>query len=613
LASGVPDLRAEAAGSDLFTTFSDFNHAGVLFENTFIRENGGADGASITLLPAMADHFDPPSLNNSIWTSGMWSGSGSFTPVFNGGVTIPANSNAFIHSINKFGPPTENNALIVEFQARFSSTVDLTKEAPENIGFGLPNLDSQFIVFSTFDPTRPNQNSGHLYARIKNFTNDTIFDLGTDYIGSAHRYRIDWFAAAPILPGDARDRGVFYVDGVQVADLIANNTFSHIALPPLYVYISNKSTLDPLSASNIQASPTYKPSGTYTSSILDAGTDTSFTNISWVENTPVLTDVTMETSSSPDQVYWTPYIQVSNGAHIPGNSRYLKYRLSLSSADVSVSPLVDSVSLASGIPQADLNILKSASSDAVSVNGPYAYTLSVHNYGPDSAGGLLVSDSLPSGVTYTGFDPSSGWNCTKPAAAVLCSYNQHGGALGSGETSQVTINVSAPASIGSRSNQAILTAVTSDSNPANNTSNTVTTTFTQPADLALDLSASRVTLGTGQPLRYTIHLTNLGPNQAESIQLINTLPNGITLDSVSGVPDWTCGVSQNKITCTLPALASGTSPADIQINVTAPPTAAALLNTAVVTSQTGDPNPANNNAQVMNSVVNLIYLALIAR
>lgn len=602
-----------AAGAIVLTNYNDFTHPGSIFNDTFVRENGGMDGASIALLPEIADNFLAPPLANSIWTSGFWSGTGTFNPLIGSGLTIPADTLAFVHTLNKFGQPTVTDGVTIEYTARFNSTPDLSREAPQNIGLGLPNLDSQFIVFSTFDPTRPNQNSGHLYARIKNYVNDTILDLGTAYIGAYHRFRIDWFSAAPLTPGDARDRAVFYVDGLQVADLIANNTLYNTNLPPLYGYISNKSIPDDLNVSSIQISATYRPSGSYTSSILDATKDMVFTTLTWAENKPINTAVLVETSSSPDQVYWSPFSQVSNGGHIPDNGRYLKVRLTLSTSDPTVTPQIDSISISIGTPQADLNLLKSASAEAVSLGSQYTYTFVVQNTGPDSAAGLTVTDTLPAGISYVGFDPSTGWICTKPSGSVLCTYGDHGGSLGSGGSSQVTITVAAPNIIGTGNNQAVLSATTADPNLANNTSNIVTTNFTQPADLALVMTPSGNAVGVGQPFSYRIHVTNIGPNQAQSIKLVDTIPAQLVINAVNGTPDWSCGISSQVITCTLSGLEVGASPSDIQIDVTAPSNATILENTALVNSQTGDPDLANNTAHAFTQVVHLNYLPVVSR
>ena len=48
---------------------------------------------------------------------------------------------------------------------------------------------------------------------------------------------------------------------------------------------------------------------------------------------------------------------------------------------------------------ADVSVSKTDSPDPVLVGGNLTYTLAIHNAGPDAAVGVVVSDSLPAGVT----------------------------------------------------------------------------------------------------------------------------------------------------------------------------------------------------------------------
>ena len=50
--------------------------------------------------------------------------------------------------------------------------------------------------------------------------------------------------------------------------------------------------------------------------------------------------------------------------------------------------------------EADLGVAKSDSPDPVQVGRPLTYTLSVDNGGPDLATGVVVTDTLPPGVTF---------------------------------------------------------------------------------------------------------------------------------------------------------------------------------------------------------------------
>ena len=59
---------------------------------------------------------------------------------------------------------------------------------------------------------------------------------------------------------------------------------------------------------------------------------------------------------------------------------------------------------------ADLAITKTATPDPVLAGGTLTYTLTVTNNGPDASNSVVVTDTLPGGITFAGFTTSSGWN-----------------------------------------------------------------------------------------------------------------------------------------------------------------------------------------------------------
>ena len=68
-------------------------------------------------------------------------------------------------------------------------------------------------------------------------------------------------------------------------------------------------------------------------------------------------------------------------------------------------------------PPADLSVIKSAGSDAVTAGRPLTYTLSVSNAGPGTADDVTVTDELPPGV---GFESVAGiaWTCDETDGSV---------------------------------------------------------------------------------------------------------------------------------------------------------------------------------------------------
>jgi len=124
---------------------------------------------------------------------------------------------------------------------------------------------------------------------------------------------------------------------------------------------------------------------------------------------------------------------------------------------------------------ADVGIGKSAPA-VVSATSNLVYTISVTNFGPSSASGVVVTDTLPAGVTFV----SATGGGVNNSGVVSWSL----GALTSGQVSNVTVTVTAPAS-GSLTNVAMVSTPTGDPNPTNNVTPPVITTVTAVADVGL--------------------------------------------------------------------------------------------------------------------------------
>jgi uncharacterized repeat protein (TIGR01451 family) len=109
--------------------------------------------------------------------------------------------------------------------------------------------------------------------------------------------------------------------------------------------------------------------------------------------------------------------------------------------------------------QADLEISKVDSPDPVTVGDNLTYTITVINLGPDAATNVVVTDTLPSGVTFV--SASSG--CVHSAGVVTCNLGDI--PAGGSVTITIVVTVTAPGTI---SNTATVTSDTLDPNTANN-------------------------------------------------------------------------------------------------------------------------------------------------
>jgi uncharacterized repeat protein (TIGR01451 family) len=117
-------------------------------------------------------------------------------------------------------------------------------------------------------------------------------------------------------------------------------------------------------------------------------------------------------------------------------------------------------------PVADLSIDKTVTQELVA-GGVGAYNLAVHNDGPSAAEAIVVTDTLPTGVTATTAG-GTGWACSISADAgtVVCTR----AALAAGATASIAITVNAAASLNGQSvtNVGTVGSTTKDDDPSNN-------------------------------------------------------------------------------------------------------------------------------------------------
>jgi uncharacterized repeat protein (TIGR01451 family) len=106
----------------------------------------------------------------------------------------------------------------------------------------------------------------------------------------------------------------------------------------------------------------------------------------------------------------------------------------------------------------------------------------------------------------------------------------------------------------------------------------------------------------GNPIVYTLAVSNAGPDVANSVQVTDTLPAGHTGITAFGGPTWSCGVSVLTVTCNaVSPLNTGAAPT-ITVNANAPLTPGPIMNTASVTTSNPDPVAPNNSSNASVTV-----------
>jgi uncharacterized repeat protein (TIGR01451 family) len=248
----------------------------------------------------------------------------------------------------------------------------------------------------------------------------------------------------------------------------------------------------------------------------------------------------------------------------------------------------------------DLEITKTDAPDPVIAGENLTYTLTIINNGPSDATGIVVTDTLPPGVTFQSSTPGAP-TCAHAGDTVTCNL----GDLDSGAHGQVTLQAKVASSMqGGLTNSASVTGNEIDPNEGNN-STTEDTTVNTEADLAVTQNSSPNPVLPGHDLTYHIIITNNGPSDAMGVTLADALPSGVAFQSSTpGAP--TCAYAGGMVTCNLNDLGSADT-ATVDILVTVPSGAeGSLANTTSVSSSTFDPT-SNNNSDTENTLVGDFY------
>ncbi|MCB0867760.1 MAG: DUF11 domain-containing protein [Solirubrobacterales bacterium] len=232
---------------------------------------------------------------------------------------------------------------------------------------------------------------------------------------------------------------------------------------------------------------------------------------------------------------------------------------------------------------ADLSIVKNGDPSQVLPGGTILYTFVVHNAGPDEATNVVVTDTLPAGLTYVDGAPG----CSANGQVVTCSIHP----IAAGGTSQTGITVSVAGNAhGTITNSAHVGGNEPDPDPSNN-DDSVDTTVQPHADVEINKTASPLNPRPGDTITYKLKARNNGPDSAANVVVTDTLPVGVTFVSA----DSPCTQASGTVTCELGTLAPGQE-VELEVKVTvdhwgnADPSADHLLDVQKVETQI-DLNP----------------------
>jgi uncharacterized repeat protein (TIGR01451 family) len=236
---------------------------------------------------------------------------------------------------------------------------------------------------------------------------------------------------------------------------------------------------------------------------------------------------------------------------------------------------------------ADLSLTKTGPA-AVTPGQTIAFTVTVTNLGPSDAAGVSVDDPTPPGLTFLS-------NAGACVTAYPCSLS----ALAPGASHTITTTYSVPSDYSGANpivNTATAAAATSDPVAGNNAQSASVTVNAASADLAITKSGPASVIP-GNSVVYTITVTNNGPSDAAGVSVADATPAGLTFSSTSGA----CATAFPCDLGTVPAGATQTITATYQLP-SGYSGASPIVNTASVSSTTGDAVATNNSATASTTV-----------
>ena len=242
---------------------------------------------------------------------------------------------------------------------------------------------------------------------------------------------------------------------------------------------------------------------------------------------------------------------------------------------------------------ANISVIDSVAPNPVFVNSNLTYTITVSNAGPSTATSLVVTDTLPTAVSFVSATSSQGiWSNIGNAVNFTL------GTLPSNSTATLTITATA-ITTGTFTNTASASLNELDPVTTNNSASASVTINPLGADLSLAMTQSLNAVNLGSTLVYTNTIRNAGPTTATSVVLTNLLPAGVSFASAQP-SQGTFTQSSGVVVATLGTIASN-GIATVKITVTTT-NAGTITNSAVVTSAVTDPVLTNNSATITTVV-----------
>lgn len=282
-----------------------------------------------------------------------------------------------------------------------------------------------------------------------------------------------------------------------------------------------------------------------------------------------------------------PEITIDANVSNPGNNTLLNNLATVSSETTDPDASNNSATESTTLALADLSLSISDTPDPVNAGDTVSYIIRATNAGLSAATSVMLENRLPAGTTYL-TTTVSGWACAHSNGVVNCTIAN----LPVGNAPDIIIKVQAPATAGTLTNDATISAVTTDQNTGNNQASQ-STQVSAIADLSLSTIGDTDPVTPDAILNYSVQVTNNGPSHSDGITLMHQLPPEVAFDAYTGT-GWTCNHNNGSLTCHKASSLGIESAPVLNISVKALTSTSLVEIPITMSGANTDPNTLNN-------------------
>jgi len=328
---------------------------------------------------------------------------------------------------------------------------------------------------------------------------------------------------------------------------------------------------------------------------LDTNNDGILDVTPWTEVVDLIAIVKEENPPSTTEYHYGPPKVGPDGIYTPGHVYRCGSTWHIGPFDTAVG--VDTPGAANPC-FADAAVTKSGPAMA-SPGSNMIYAIGYENSGSFEATAVIISDTLPTGVSYVTDD--SGLSCLACTVGATGTLTWYVGSVAPAQGGAFDLTALADAGIpsGTTVTNTVEITATGDADPANNTAQW--STIIASVDLAVTKTGPADPVRPGSQISYTVAYALSGSGPAQNVRITDTFPTGFSYVFHSASAPLTCSPAAGSLVCTA---ASVSQPGQVIITGTTPasPAEYVITNTADIAA-TNDQNAANNRDRHVNNLI----------